>query len=213
MAKPSPFGPLEGFGPDALQVLRAAEVEAERLRHPRIGTEHLLLGLLMAEDTPVAQALRNAGASIAAARYKVEEAVGTTGTDPPAWGATPPTERASRAVGWAVRLSHQRRSDVVTSQDLLQGVLHVEGTAGQVLRALRVDVDQLSTLAEHLPPELTAPGVNGGAPILRCPSCGEGLGDHLRHHVITAEADDGAARDALVFSCGHCGVVLGVGPA
>src|SRR5688500_1408503 len=74
VAKPSPFGPLEGFGSDARQVLRAAEVEAERLHHPRIGTEHLLLGLLVDEDTPVAQALRTAGVSISAARYKVEEA-------------------------------------------------------------------------------------------------------------------------------------------
>jgi len=213
VAKPSPFGPLEGFGSDARQVLRSAEVEAERLHHPRIGTEHLLLGLLVDEGTPMAQALRNAGVSIAAARHKVEEAVGAPGTDPPAWGATPTTERANRAVGWAVRTSHQRRADAVTSQDLLQGVLHVEGTAGQVLRALRVDVDHLGALVGHMPPEPTAPVANGPAPVLRCPSCGEGLGDHLRHHLVTAEAAGGAAREALVFSCGRCGVVLGVGPA
>lgn len=160
----------------------------------------------------MAQALRHAGISIAAARSKVEEAVGTTGTGPPV-GVTPTTKRASRAVEWAVRISHERCSDVVTSSDLLQGVLNVEGTAGQVLRGLRIDLDELSALAEHIAPSPTAPVASGPELNSRCSSCGKEIGERLRHHVVTAQAESGAAREAQVFSCGHCGVVLGVGPA
>jgi ATP-dependent Clp protease ATP-binding subunit ClpA len=214
VTNPSPFGPLDGFAPDARRVLDVAEAEAEGLGHDRIGTEHILLGLLDDEDAPVAQALRHAGVSRAAARHKVDEAVGTRGGDPPAQGAMPTTKRASRAVEGAMRISHQRRSDAVTSRDLLQGVLNVEGTAGQVLRGLGIDVDRLSAIAEHLATDPTTPVASDpDQPNVRCPSCGEEIGAHLRYHLVAAQADVGAGRDAGVFSCGNCGVVLGVGPA
>jgi ATP-dependent Clp protease ATP-binding subunit ClpA len=209
-----PFGPLEGFAEDARRALHAAEVEAEGLGHHRIGTEHILLGLLDDEDAPVAQALRHTGVSLAAARHKVDEAVGVTSGDPPARGALPATKRARRAVEGAVRISHQRRSDAVTGSDLLQGVLHVEGTAGQVLRGLGIDVDRLGAAAEHVATN-AAPSMAGGPdqPVVRCSSCGEEIGARLRYDVVTARTDGGAARDAGVFSCGACGVVLGVGSA
>lgn len=213
VANPSPFGPLEGFGNDARQVLTAAQTEAQRLGHQHIGTEHILLGLLDDDRTPVAQALGRAGISIASARHKVEEAVGATGIGPAVEGTTTATKRASRAVERAVRISHQRRSDVVTSRDILQGVLNVEGTAGQVLRGLGIDVDQLGAVAEHIEPKPTAPATTAPELTLRCSSCGEELGTLLRHHVVTARAEGGTTRQAQAFSCGSCGVVLGVGPA
>jgi ATP-dependent Clp protease ATP-binding subunit ClpA len=210
---PSPFGSLDGFAPDARRVVHAAQAEAEQLGHRQIGTEHLLLGLLDDEDAPAALALRRAGVSLAAARHKVEEAVGA-GTGPAARGALPTTKRASRAVEGAVRISHQRRSDAVTSSDLLRGVLNVEGTAGQVLRGLGVEVDQLDVIAAALESDVAVPRTKDpDTPSVRCPSCADELGTRLRHRVLTAHAEDGTALDARVFSCGSCGAALGVGPA
>ena len=208
------FGALDGFGQDARRVLDAAVVEAERLGHHRVGTEHILLGLLGDEDDPVARALRAAGVSLAAARHKVVEAVGVTGSKPQAGEALPITTRARRAVEWATRISHQRRSDVVTSSDLLHGLLTVEGTAGQVLRGLGVDIDRLSVIADQDPTTATTAVANSrDEPTLRCASCGAHIGDGLRYEVVTAHALDGATREAAVFSCGQCGLVLGVGSA
>ena len=210
------FGPLDGFGDDARRARGAAEREAKQLGHPEVGTEHLLLGLLADDSTDVAHALRDAGASLAAARHKVDEAVGGAHRSAAESG-TAATKRASRAVEGAVRLSHQRRAEAVSSGDVLVAVLNVEGRAGQVLRGLGVDVDALRTAVDHAVPTSSTPRpvttTTGPAPPVRCPSCGNELGDGLRHQVLTARNDDGSSRDASVFSCPTCSAVLGVGPA
>ncbi len=205
-----PFGPLEGFADDARRALTAAEVEAERLGHDQIGTEHILLGLLTDEDAAVARHLRGAGASLAAARHKVDEAVGAPATRPTP-GPLTTTKRATRAVEGAVRIADQRRSDAVSGSDLLLAVLNVEGRAGQVLRGLGVDIEGLRTgvdQSKELPAPPTSKSHEGVA--LRCPSCGGEIGNDLRHDVVISRADDGTTRDALVFSCRTCGAVLGV---
>jgi hypothetical protein len=59
---------------DARAVLKYAADESERLAHKRIGTEHLLLGLLDEEKCFAAQLLREAGADIAQLRERFGEA-------------------------------------------------------------------------------------------------------------------------------------------
>jgi ATP-dependent Clp protease ATP-binding subunit ClpC len=61
------------FGDDTKRVLQFAEEEAERLMHPQIGTEHLLLGLLRSEDSPAGRMLAERGMRLYAVR---EDAVG-----------------------------------------------------------------------------------------------------------------------------------------
>jgi ATP-dependent Clp protease ATP-binding subunit ClpA len=210
---------LDGFGRDAREALAAAQVEAAGLGHDRIGTEHILLGLL-GDDDATAGALRDAGVSLSAARHKVAEAVGTRPSGRSLSAAPPTTKRAARAVEGAIRISDRRRSDAVGRGDLLLAVLNVEGTAGQVLRGLGIDMDRLRDVVEHIEhiehiePDPVAPEASGpDEPILRCPSCGEEIGSRLRHRLVAAQAQAGGARQAMVFSCGSCGVVLGVGPA
>lgn len=48
---------FERFTDDARRVVTAAQVEARRLNHPRIGTEHLLLGMLQDPESPAARVL------------------------------------------------------------------------------------------------------------------------------------------------------------
>ena len=208
------FGPLDGFSDDARRALASAESEARQLGHPEVGTEHLLLGLLAHDDTSVALALRGAGASLAAARHKADEAVGGAHRSS-AESAITATKRANRAVEGAIRLSHQRRADAVSSGDLLLAVLNVEGRAGQVLRGLGVDVDALRSAVDHAAPAPTAAAPTAATPTsdmpgLRCPSCGEEIEDGLDHRVVAARGGDGSTRDAAVFSCRACGAVLGV---
>jgi ATP-dependent Clp protease ATP-binding subunit ClpA len=201
---------LQGFGSAARDAVTMAELVARDLGHAQVGTEHLLLGLLADEDDPAAQPLLAAGVTLAAARHKVGEAVGT-GIDAQALpvGPLPRTARASRALARAVRFSHARRADAVGTEHVLLGVLDVEGTAGQVLRGLGVDVDRLpAAFASELPDAVDAPEVVAPRGP-RC-SCGAPLEDDLRYELVLATDGGGGSLDALVFTCASCGRVLGV---
>jgi ATP-dependent Clp protease ATP-binding subunit ClpA len=134
---------LAGFGLDARRAIAAAEREARELGHAVVGTEHLLLGLLADETSSASGALRDAGATLSAARAKVREAVGVRSGATIDEQAQTASARATRALGRAARFSHSRRAPTVTSEHLLEGVLDVEGTAGQVLRGIGVDVERL----------------------------------------------------------------------
>ncbi|MEO8696431.1 MAG: Clp protease N-terminal domain-containing protein [Acidimicrobiales bacterium] len=212
-------GDEHGFDPGAARAVALAESEASQLGHDRVGTEHLLLGLLT-NDSATSTMLTDAGVTLAAARNKVAEAVGpSSGERPdPRRRLLPKTARAARALARSRRFAHARGSDVVTSQHVLTGVLDVEGIAGQVLRGLGVDVDalraSLDAFVEDSPRHTDMaprPHVVFRAPA--CPSCDASLDEDLVHRVVSAGDDRGNTREALVFACGACGRVLGVGPA
>jgi ATP-dependent Clp protease ATP-binding subunit ClpA len=208
---------LQGFGVDARDAVTMAELEARDLGHERVGTEHLLLGLLANEDDPAARLLLAAGVTLGAARHKAGEAVGS-GSDPAALppGPLPRSPRATRALSRAVRFSHARRADAVATEHVLLGVLDVEGTAGQVLRGLGVDVDRLRASldaepeAEGVAEGAVADDAPPGGPV--CPWCRASLEDDLRYHLVMATDGGSGSLDTLVFSCGACGRALGAAP-
>lgn len=218
---------LDDFGTDARRAIALAEAEARALGHEHLGTEHLLLGILRDDAGPASEILREAGASFAAARHKVAEAVGADATRAAATsGALSPTPRAARAVARTLRLSHHRRSEEVLSHELLLGVLDVEGTACQVLRSLGVDIDHLREMLggvaafratrESDPSQRrrtdTSAAATAVAPV--CGGCGAGLEDTLVWTAVRAGSliASQAGRDAIAFSCARCGRVLGVAP-
>jgi ATP-dependent Clp protease ATP-binding subunit ClpA len=211
------LGDQRGLAPSTARAAASAEHEARELGHDRIGTEHLLLGLLTT-DSDASKLLTGAGVTLAAARNTVSEAVGkpSTGTTP-GGRSLPSTARAGRALGRAARFAHAAGSDIIESEHLLWGVLDVEGTAGQVLRGLGVDVDSLRNQLEALEAsratrtsrELAVTEFSAE----KCPSCSVALEETLSYRIVVATADSGSTRDAIVFSCGNCGRVLGVAPA
>lgn len=199
---------LTGFDAGARRALALAEREARALGHDRVGTEHLLLGLLADESSAASSALRDAGATIAAARRKVSEAVG-----PGEPGAAPSASsaRAARAIGRAPRFARDLGAAGVSSQHLLLAVLDVEGTAGQVLRGLGVDIEQLgnalgartATAAreEHAHPVVSVRPV--------CPGCRLTLDAALTATTLPVSGSP-ATQEVTVVSCPACGHVLGV---
>jgi len=72
---------FERFTSEARLVVRNAQEEARRLRHPLIGTEHLLLALADASEGPGAQALRDRGLGAAGLRVRVTGIVGPPGDE------------------------------------------------------------------------------------------------------------------------------------
>jgi hypothetical protein len=171
--------------------------------------------------------------TLAAARRKVAEAVGQR---PPPEGkprgrgdALERSARAERAIGRAFRFSHEQRSREVRTEHLLLGVLDVEGTAGQVLRGLAVDLDALRVKLEAPPrrteaapvPEHDEPGdVAVGAvpssrtapfvPPVSCAACSNPLEGSLSFQVLTATDEEQRKRDVIVVSCRACGAAVGI---
>jgi ATP-dependent Clp protease ATP-binding subunit ClpA len=205
---------LRGFAADARRAVTLAEVEACGLGHDRVGTEHLLLGLLANEGSGAARVLSDAGVTIAAARDKVSEAVGNTvGDTNRVARPLPRTARAARALGRSVRFSHARHADAVASEHVLLGVLDVEGNAGQVLRGLGLDVDRLRSSLDAVDfpsgsQTIAAEGDARHALPVRCPSCAAPL-DDVAYRVVVASGDEGA-REVTLFSCASCGALLGL---
>lgn len=225
---------LEGFGQGARRAVAMAAIEARELGAVRVGTEHLLLGLLAHAEGAAARLLGSSGVTLASARRKVGEAVGQrVATDAEVARTRRPGDalersaRADRAIGRAFRFSHDQKAPEVRTEHLLLGVLDVEGTAGQVLRGLGVDLEALrSTVevtkggAEAAPAADVVDDVAIGAvpssrsgpyvPPPSCPSCTNPLEDALRFTVLTATDAEQRKRDVIVVSCQACGAAIGV---
>jgi ATP-dependent Clp protease ATP-binding subunit ClpA len=215
---------FERFSNRARRVVGLAREEARRLGHPHIGTEHLLLGLLLDGESRAARTLAVTGVTLETVREKTAEAVGRARGDAEdgkagVKGDLALTSRAKRALDRAARFSLQRRDAYVETEHILLGVLDVEGTAGQVLRRLGVDVARLREAADRTPVErlaVTAPEQlddEGTSP--RCPACGAALDSTLVHRVLpgpAAAAQGTATRSFVVAYCSACGSALGAAP-
>jgi len=203
---------LDRFSDRARAAVSVAELEARRMGHHHVGTEHLLLGVLTQADSPEAIAIRTAGATLDAARDKVVEAVGTK--HDPSEGDPEFTARARRALERASRFSLQRLDDQVELEHVVLGVLDVEGTACQVLRRLGVDVAGLRRAVEsgdggEVQVETWETSATVGVSP-KCPWCNEVLAAVLNHRVLTATDVVGTHREMVVAFCSSCGATLGV---
>jgi ATP-dependent Clp protease ATP-binding subunit ClpA len=231
-------GVLERFSEETLRAVGLAREEAVRLGHSRIGTEHLLLGLVADRGTAASDALATAGVTLAACREKVIEALASRASPPATGGENLPyTDRASRALERAGRLSLRVSSEEVGSGHLLVSVLDVEGTAGQVLRGLGVDPESVRQALSSAASSSSEPSNDrslgpivvsrtetaetagtagtaeekGGTPrrvTPVCGTCGARLDSSLDHMVVKVGSGDSAARVDIVY-CGVCGTAIG----
>ena len=140
---------FERFTDDARHVIVYAQEEAVALRHPQIGTEHFLLGLLHDETDPTGQAMRAAGLDRAGVRVQLARLVGPASGR--ASGHIPFTSRAKHVLEYALRASQRFEQSHIGRPHLLCGLLEVrDGTAHRLLAELDVDVDELVATAENL---------------------------------------------------------------
>jgi ATP-dependent Clp protease ATP-binding subunit ClpA len=188
-------------------------MEARRLDHQRVGTEHLLLGLLADDDAEPGDVLRTAGVSLAAARLKVVEALGEDAGSPIS-EALPLTPRAQRALERAGRFSRKEQEPEVTAGHVLLGVLDVEGLACQVLRGLGVDIVHLRDAVANNRAGVSVALVDDqpslGAVWPRCPNCQAPLEDTMTEVVIPARREREPTTNLSVVFCAACGTTLGV---
>ena len=204
---------LENYSAGAQRVVTLATLEARSLDHPRVGTEHLLLGLLADDDAEPADLLRAAGVTLIAARHKVVEALGADAGSPTSEG-LPFTPRALRALERAGRFARKDQEPEVTAGHVLLGVLDVEGLACQVLRGLGVDLvylrNSLGTTTPQDPVVLVdeQPSVETIRP--QCPHCDAPLDETLTEVLVAARRDGAPTTNVSVVYCASCSTTLGV---
>jgi ATP-dependent Clp protease ATP-binding subunit ClpA len=207
---------LDGYSAGARGVVSLATAEARQLGHPRVGTEHLLLGLLADADSDTAAALRAAGATLAGARYTVSEVV-TDVVESPGGDEPPFTPRAQRALERAGRFARRDKDPEVTADHVLLGVLDVEGLACQVMRGLGVDLVRLresivGTELDDAPAVDAQPELQVSAPAIRprCPHCATELDGNLIETIVSAQRDGQSTTNVSIVYCVACGSALGL---
>jgi len=175
-------GVFERFTDRARRVLVLAQEEARLLRHPFIGTEHLLLGLLHEGDGVAAKVLEDLAISLETVRQKVEETVGISGSTP--MGSPPFTPRAKKVLELSLREALHFGHNYIGTEHILLGVVREgEGVAAQVLRSLGADATAVRSLVVQKlsgygagPPWALRPesgtAVSQRSALVRCSFCG-----------------------------------------
>ena len=129
--------------PAAQQCLAIAREEAERFHHDFIGTEHVLLGLLEANDSAVSSVLEKMGVRREAVRAEIEKIV-ATGPQLPAGRAPVYTPRAQKAFCLAMKEAKSSHTAHVDPPHVLLGLLREgSGVAARVLQKLGVDLKRV----------------------------------------------------------------------
>jgi ATP-dependent Clp protease ATP-binding subunit ClpA len=133
---------FEKFTERARRVVVLAQDEAVMLHHNRIGTEHLLLGLIREGEGVAARALESLGVSLEAVRQQVEEIIGR-GEQAPS-GHIPFTPRAKKVLELSLREALQLGHNYIGTEHILLGLLREgEGLAAQVLVKLGADLNRV----------------------------------------------------------------------
>ncbi|MFE3453626.1 Clp protease N-terminal domain-containing protein [Nonomuraea sp. NPDC059194] len=139
---------FERFTDCARRVVVLAQEEARMLDHDYIGTEHLLLGLVHADDAIAAMILHDCGAGLGELRDTIEEIVGR-GSAPPG-SHIPFTPHAKKVLELSLREALQLGHHHIGTEHVLLGLIHEgQGVAAQVLVSKGLDLHRLRQRVLH----------------------------------------------------------------
>ena len=140
---------LRRFSKRARRSLAYAQEEAQRLNHPYIGTEHLLLGLVREENSVAARVLRSLEVEALKVRSAVEEIIGQR--DQKVVGRIGLSPRTKRIIELAVNQARNMGNNYIGTEHLLLGLVQEgEGVAVDVLKSLGVTLEKVKAQTEHL---------------------------------------------------------------
>lgn len=142
---------------DAKAVLQYAQEAAQKFHHDYVGTEHILLGLVLNTDGIAGLLLNQLGLTPENVTRAIEQHVG--------WGQDSPTKlrltpRTKRAMELAVREANRLEQNYVGTEHMLAGILEEgSGMAVQILEDMDIDPDLVSQRLSEL---MNDPTVEGG---------------------------------------------------
>ena len=206
---------FERFTDRARRVLVMAREESSRLRHPAIGTEHFLLGLLAEGEGVAAVVLRSLGISLEDARREVAERVAAA--DHPRPEQPPFTARAKKVMEAALREALQLGHSYIGTEHLLLGLVREgQGVGAQVVVALGPSLSEVRQrvveVLAGIAPTVGRPDV---APVEQeplCPHCSAALEEHAAARRLMLGDDPDDLMEVRVVYCGACGKALAFRP-
>jgi len=153
---------FEQFTERARKVLGLARQEAQKFNHEYIGTEHILLGLILEGSGVAATVLRNMDVDLRKIRLEIEKLVQQGPQVMTAPSKLPFTPRAKRVIDLAKEEAASLNHEHVGTEHLLLGLLREnEGIAAQVLMNLGVRLDEVrEEVLELLSPDNNAGGAS-----------------------------------------------------
>ena len=141
---------FERFTDHARDVLRLEGLEAQRMHHEHMGTEHLLLALVREPEGHGHKALANLGVTLKQLRSALVELVGSD-PDTEIPDAFHMTERARHVMSMAVEEARARKDAHQGTEHLLLALLReTEGVAMQVLAKLNLTAQTVGEEVERL---------------------------------------------------------------
>jgi ATP-dependent Clp protease ATP-binding subunit ClpA len=143
------------LSPRTKKVIELAIDEARKLGHDRVGTEHLLLGLIREGEGIASGVLESLGISLERLRYQVIATLGGAGVRTTGPAAGPDTARTAggggpfdrftseskRVLAMAQNEASQLNHNWIGTEHIALGLLHDQGPAGDTLRSLGVTLD------------------------------------------------------------------------
>lgn len=140
---------FERFTERARRVVVLAREEARMLNQNYIGTEHLLLGLILEGEGVAAKALENLGISLEDVRLQVEKIIGRG--ESTSMGHIPFTPRAKKVLELSLREALQLGHNYIGTEHILLGLIREgEGVAARVLINLGADLERVRNEVIHL---------------------------------------------------------------
>jgi len=199
----SPFGhpAFLGMTERARTAVSIAKSEAQRMRHDFIGTEHLLLGLILEGTGLAAKVLSDLGLDREWARQEAVRLVGP-GTAPVQHERLPLTPRMRQAIDEGRLAARKLGHDYLGTEHLLLGLLDVPGVGAQIIvnrgpTSQQVRAEILSRIP-NAPPE-SAPVQSAPGSITYWPSGATQeikIGENA-YKIIAGGGDTGAAYAAV----------------
>jgi len=134
---------FERYTERARKVVQEAQAEARQLKHNYIGTEHLLMGLLVEEEGLAARVLDSLDITIGEVRQQVAKYAGVGDEESP--GQIPFTPRAKKVLELALREALSLGHNYIGTEHILLGLAREnEGVAARIL----LDFDVTATVIQ-----------------------------------------------------------------
>jgi len=136
---------FEKYSEHAQSVMERARMEAQKLRHDHMGTEHILLGLIEVKEGVASLVLRHRRVDLAHARQKVLDLVQHgSGPEDGNYDKLPRTTHAQNVLDDAVKEARMLKHAMIGSEHLLLGLLYEnDGTGAQALRELGLNLEDV----------------------------------------------------------------------
>jgi len=136
---------FERYSEHARSVMERAWLEAQKLRHDHVGTEHILLGLIEVKEGFAAEVFRHRQIDLAHVKEQVKKLVKHgSGPEDGDYQTLPRTRHAQTVLDDAVKEARALKHNYIGTEHILLGLLYEnEGTGAEVLQNLGLKLDEV----------------------------------------------------------------------